>query len=397
MQRTSFLLLSLHRQARPLVGLRPAMRLVIPDRLWSSSSVTSFDEHVRLVKGLSTDPGNEDKLQLYALFKQATEGPNTKSKPGALDFVGKYKWQAWADLGQMSKTEAQAAYVKKVQQLIKSIGLQEGQADSAFGSVQSGVSDTEAIVVTVEHSIKTIRFNRPAKKNAFTPDMYFKITDEINQASKDKQIKAIILTGTGDFYSSGNDLGLFLKAGGDVKALADQACETMIRFVDAFIDCEKPIIAAVNGHAVGILVTTLGLCDTVIATDQATFLTPFGSTAQVPEGGSTYTFPRLLGTSVATQMLLFNQKLTAQQALTHGLIGTVVPQAEFEAYLQQFKQNIDQNCAMHSLVWGKKLLRPEYIKQEQRKANREEAALLKKAWFTPEFPQFIGKFFQRKK
>jgi peroxisomal 3,2-trans-enoyl-CoA isomerase len=202
---------------------------------------------------------------------------------------------------------------------------------------------------------------------------------------------------TGDFYSSGNDLSLFLKAGGDVKSLADQAGETMIKFVDAFIDCEKPIIAAINGHAVGILVTTLGLCDTVIASDKATFLTPFGSTAQVPEGCSTYTFPRLMGYSMASQMLLFNQKLTAQQALTHGLIGKVVPDSEFQTYLEEFKKNVDENCAMHSLVWGKKLMRPEHIKQEQRKANREEAELLKKSWFTPEFPKFIGKFFQRKK
>lgn len=95
----------------------------------------------------------------------------------------------------------------------------------------------------------------------------------------------------------------------------------MERFIDAFIDLEKPLIAVVNGHAVGILVTTLGLCDFVIATNDATFHAPFGSTAQTPEGCSSYTFPRILGTSVANKMLLFNYKLTAQEALTHGLIG----------------------------------------------------------------------------
>ena len=95
----------------------------------------------------------------------------------------------------------------------------------------------------------------------------------------------------------------------------------MENFIDAFIDLEKPLIAVVNGHAVGILVTTLGLCDFVIATNDATFHAPFGSTAQTPEGCSSYTFPRILGTSVANKMLLFNYKLTAQEALTHGLIG----------------------------------------------------------------------------
>ena len=188
-----------------------------------------------------------------------------------------------------------------------------------------------------------------------------------------------------------------MKSGGDIKSFADQACDIMIRFVDAFIDCEKPIIAAVNGHAVGILVTTLGLCDLVIASEQSTFQTPFGSTAQVPEGCSSYTFPRLLGNSVASQMLLFNQKLTAQQALTHGLVGAVVPAADFDSYLTEFKRNVDENCAMHSLVWGKRLLRTDQIRQEQKKANLEEAQLLKQSWLTPDFPKFIGKFFQRKK
>lgn len=95
----------------------------------------------------------------------------------------------------------------------------------------------------------------------------------------------------------------------------------MERFVDALIDIEKPLIAVVNGHAIGILVTTLGLCDLVIASNDATFQTPFSSTAQSPEGCSSYTFPKLMGTSVASLMLLFNHKLTAQEALAHGLIG----------------------------------------------------------------------------
>ena len=157
------------------------------------ASEDDFSKHVQLATRLASDPENDDKLKLYALFKQSTQGPNSKAKPGALDFVGKYKWQAWTELGQMSKEDAQKAYVIKVQQLIKTIGLSQ----SASTAGQQEATGGDALVISTEKSIKTIRFNRPTKKNAFTPEMYTKITDEINQASKDANIKAIILTGTG--------------------------------------------------------------------------------------------------------------------------------------------------------------------------------------------------------
>jgi peroxisomal 3,2-trans-enoyl-CoA isomerase len=163
-------------------------------RFYSSSN--HFEDHVKLVTQLKDEPSNEDKLKLYALFKQATEGPNQKSKPGALDFVGKYKWQAWTDLGQMAQFEAQKAYVQKVQELIQSIGLTSTGSETSQPAASSGANEPE-LVVNVEKSVKTIRFNRPNKKNAFTPDMYIRITKELNQASKDKSIKAVILTGTG--------------------------------------------------------------------------------------------------------------------------------------------------------------------------------------------------------
>jgi peroxisomal 3,2-trans-enoyl-CoA isomerase len=197
MQRAAFLMRCLRSSDRA-VGLTAASSACrsLPVRLFASSS-NQFDHHVQLVTRLSADPGNEDKLQLYGLFKQATEGPNKKAKPGALDFVGKYKWQAWADLGQMTQQDAQAAYIKKVQELASSIGLTQSADTSSPSASADNSSTDQSLVITIDKSVKTIRFNRPSKKNAFTPDMYSQITDEINQASKDNQIKAVILTGTG--------------------------------------------------------------------------------------------------------------------------------------------------------------------------------------------------------
>lgn len=73
-------------------------------------------------KTLKDDPGNEAKLQLYALYKQATVGPNNTPKPGAMDIVGKYKWAAWSNLGQMTKEDARKEYISTVQKLAQEIG-----------------------------------------------------------------------------------------------------------------------------------------------------------------------------------------------------------------------------------------------------------------------------------
>lgn len=185
----------MNRTLRQLCAVRPAGGL-LPALGARGFASPVFDQHVQLVTKLKAEPENEDKLKLYALFKQATAGPNTKPKPGALDFVGKYKWQAWADLGQMPKEQAETEYVKKVEQLVCAIGLEDGVGDSAAAAAPAGDSG-DSLVITLENQIKTIRFNRPSKKNAFSPEMYITITEQLNQASKDEKVKAVFLTGTG--------------------------------------------------------------------------------------------------------------------------------------------------------------------------------------------------------
>lgn len=96
----------------------------------------------------------------------------------------------------MSKEDARTAYISKVEGLAKQFGL-EGGAEPSPSSSSSSSSSGDPLVITVENSVKTIRFNRPDKLNAFTVEMYKQITDELNRASKDDSIKAIILTGTG--------------------------------------------------------------------------------------------------------------------------------------------------------------------------------------------------------
>uniref|UniRef100_A0A3B3YHX8 Enoyl-CoA delta isomerase 2 n=1 Tax=Poecilia mexicana TaxID=48701 RepID=A0A3B3YHX8_9TELE len=138
--------------------------------------------------------------------------------------------------------------------------------------------------------------------------------------------------GAGDFYCSGNDLSTFTKIPeGGVQEMARQGAELLRKYVRAYIDFPKPLVAVVNGPAVGISVTVLGLFDLIYATERATFHTPFTQLGQSAEGCSSYTFPRIMGPTKASEMLLFNKKLTASQACELGLITEVFPDTSFQS------------------------------------------------------------------
>jgi peroxisomal 3,2-trans-enoyl-CoA isomerase len=135
--------------------------------------------------------------------------------------------------------------------------------------------------ISVEGKILKILLNQPKRKNCVNNDDYHKIAEALVEASRDPNIHVVYLTGVGDYFSSGNDLANFVLLGGESLA---ESCKmhgthTLIPFVDAFIKCSKPIVVGVNGHACGIMVTILGLCDVVISADSATFYTPFSGLA----------------------------------------------------------------------------------------------------------------------
>lgn len=249
-------------------------------------------------------------------------------------------------------------------------------------------------MVTSEDGITTIRLNRPTKKNALTTQMYHDIIAALQAASKDEST-ITVLTGSGDYYCSGNDLTNFthLSAGG-LEEMA-RSGEVLLRdFVDCLIDFPKPLVAVVNGPAVGISVTILGLFDVVYATDRATFHTPFSHLGQSPEGCSSYTFPKIMGSSKAAEMLLFGKKLTAQEACARGLVTEVFPDGTFQkevwARLKAYSK-----LPPNALRISKQIIR----KQEKEKlhaVNAEESSVLRERWLSDECMNAIASFLSRK-
>ncbi|KAI5645378.1 enoyl-CoA hydratase/isomerase domain-containing protein [Phthorimaea operculella] len=189
------------------------------------------------------------------------------------------------------------------------------------------MNNTETVLEAREGTIKIIQYNKPKRKNAIDPDMYIRVTKMVNEAAKDSEVSVLVVTGTGDYYSSGNDLVAAMERMGE----RDSLMYVLKDFIDAFITFPKLLIAIVNGPAIGVAATTLGLFDLVFASESAFFYTPFTKLGIVAEGCSTITFPRLIGDRKATEMLLFNHKMSAQEALECGFVNYLYKPEEIQS------------------------------------------------------------------
>ncbi|KAI4880137.1 hypothetical protein NFI96_020829 [Prochilodus magdalenae] len=355
------------------------------------ASVEDFNRAKDQLGALKKDPGNEVKLKVYALFKQlvlATQGPCNTPKPGMLDFVNKAKWDAWKSLGSVSQEEARQKYVDLISSLV------DAEVSVVAAKPTGGVKAFETLIVSTEDGITTIRLNRPQKKNAITVEMYNELIEALDLAGKDDSV-ITVLTGSGDYYCSGNDLNNFTKIPEDgVHKMAKDAGVLLERYVKSYIDFPKPLIAIVNGPAVGVSVTVLGLFDVVYATESATFHTPFSQLGQSPEGCSSYTFPKIMGAAKANEVLLFNKKLTATQACELGLVTEVFPDSSFQSEVWT-RVKAYAKLPPNSLALSKQLIR--WTEKDKLNAvNAAEVERLVERWVSDECMQAIMSFFQAK-
>ena len=162
-----------------------------------------------------------------------------------------------------------------------------------------------AIGYQVDQGVATLTFNRPEKKNAIDAAMYEALAAHLGSAGADRAVRAVLITGAGNAFTAGNDLKDF----GDPRFI--QPDSPVLTFMHALAGFEKPVIAAVNGIAVGIGVTLLLHCDLVYAADSATFSMPFVQLGLVPEFGSTLLLPAIAGRVAAAEKLLLGKPFAA--------------------------------------------------------------------------------------
>jgi enoyl-CoA hydratase/carnithine racemase len=175
-------------------------------------------------------------------------------------------------------------------------------------------------IETYDHILK-ITFNRPEKKNALAPDMYEAVSEALTQADADDNIRLVYLTGTQDSFTAGNDLTTFID---------NPNSDAALRFIKAISVTETPIVAAVNGLAVGVGVTMLLHCDLVYAVESAKFNFAFIDLGIVPEAASSLLVPAMVGHRRAAELLMLGEKFDANTAQEIGLVNKVLSADELE-------------------------------------------------------------------
>jgi enoyl-CoA hydratase/carnithine racemase len=246
------------------------------------------------------------------------------------------------------------------------------------------------VLVSDDGPVRTVRMNRPEKKNALTVPMYEQIGAAIEGADAAPAVRCIVIAGAPGAFCAGNDLQDFLAASANAEGLAPR----LVEFLKTLARAETPLVAAVSGLAVGIGTTMLLHCDHVVASSDARFSTPFVHLGLVPEAASSLLGPRRMGHARAFSLLAMGRPLDAAGALAAGLVNSVVAPAEVEAEAMKAAREIAALPAQ-ALAATRRLLRGSL--EEAVARIDEEAAEFKRRLASPEARAAFEAFLTKRK
>jgi enoyl-CoA hydratase/carnithine racemase len=239
------------------------------------------------------------------------------------------------------------------------------------------------------NGVATIEIARPEKKNAITIAMYQEMADALYDAQLDNAVRAILVTGQPGIFTSGNDLEDFMQRP------AQNADSPVFQFMKALTGCEKPVVAAVTGAAIGIGTTLLLHCDFVYVSDEARLAMPFVSLGLVPEFASSLTVPRLLGNAKAAEKLLLGDPFTAAEAVECGIANAVLPASEVVAHARRIAERFNQ-LPPGAVRETKRLMRAPLADQLLPTIQRE-AEVFGQRLRSPEAREAFQAFFEKRK
>jgi len=246
-----------------------------------------------------------------------------------------------------------------------------------------------AIKTAVLNGVYTIEIARPEKKNALTTEMYGQMALALTAATADAAVRSVLITGQPGIFTSGNDLEDFMKRTGPV------AESTGFQFMKALIACDKPVVVAVTGAAIGIGTTMLLHCDLVYVSDEARLAMPFVSLGLVPEFASSLLVPQLMGPRQAAEKLLLGDPFTAQDAVDCGIANAVLPASEVVSHARRVAERF--NALPPSAVRQTKALLRRANADSVMAAIAAENEVFLACLGSPEAKEAFGAFFQKRK
>ncbi|MBU8728884.1 enoyl-CoA hydratase-related protein [Cytobacillus pseudoceanisediminis] len=194
----------------------------------------------------------------------------------------------------------------------------------------------ETVKYEVANGVAWISLNRPDKLNAFTEQLNKEVQQSIKQASRDKEVRCLVITGEGRAFCSGQDLQ-------GVNEDMDHG-EVLRRFYNPMVlelhKCKKPVIAAVNGVAAGAGMSLALACDFRLLSDKASFLEAFIHVGLVPDAGNLYFLPKLIGHAKAMELAVLGEKVNAQEAKELGLATKVIPMERWQDEITAFAERL---------------------------------------------------------
>jgi enoyl-CoA hydratase/carnithine racemase len=248
---------------------------------------------------------------------------------------------------------------------------------------------TGHILVSECARVRRIQMNRPEKRNALTRAMYTALAEAIGDAEADPEIRVITLTGVGDVFTSGNDLKDFL----DAQELGVH--KPVMRFLSALADARKPVIAGVNGLAVGVGVTLLLHCDLAYAVESAVFQLPFVNLGVVPEAASSLLLPRMAGHHRAAELLFFGNGFDAAAAREFGLINAIHPGSALDDLLAERAAALAAKPPQ-ALRLAKELLKGEAYRAEVAARMDQERVHFERQLSSPEAREAMAAFLEKR-
>lgn len=248
-----------------------------------------------------------------------------------------------------------------------------------------------SIKTALVHRVATIEIARPEKKNALTLAMYQQMADALNAADANDEVCAVLITGQPGIFTSGNDLEDFVQR----PPTGDGSDSAVWQFMQALMRCQKPVVAAVTGSAIGIGTTMLMHCDLVYISDEARLCMPFVSLGLVPEFGATWLAPLTMGYHKAAERLLLGDPFTGAEAVDSGLANSVLPPAEVLPHARRVAERFAL-LAPTALRDTKRLMRAPLLAALEVPMRQELAAFTEKLR-GPEAREAMQAFFERRK